>query len=89
MKFYNTDLKVKKLNKMNIEELHIKFKEIIEKYNFNSSKKAQELTNYIVSKSSHNALDLSKHFNIEIEEAKVILEFLKKGIEFKNSTQTP
>ncbi|MFT4244027.1 MAG: hypothetical protein ACMXYB_01065 [Candidatus Woesearchaeota archaeon] len=73
---------------MDIEELHIKFKEIIEKYDFNSPQKAQELTDYIVSKSSHNAQDLSEHFIIEIEEAKVILEFLKKGVEFKYSIQT-
>ena len=74
---------------MNIEELHIKFREIIEKYDFNSPQKAQELTDYIISKSSHNPLDLSKHFNIEVEEAKVLLKFLQKGVEFKKSTQKP
>ncbi|MCH8519483.1 MAG: hypothetical protein LAT82_01885 [Nanoarchaeota archaeon] len=72
---------------MEIQELHKKFQEIIEKYDFKSSSKAQELTSYIMSKNIHTPLELSQKFNIQVEEASIILEFLKRGIQFKNSTQ--
>lgn len=71
---------------MDIAELHKKFNIIISKYNLNSPDKAQELTNYIISKQEHSAQELSQLFNIELEEAHIILQFLQKGIKFKNST---
>ena len=72
---------------MEISQLHQKFQEIMTKYNFTSSHKAEKLTQYIMSKKVHTPTELSKEFNLEIEEASIILEFLKKGIEFKKSTQ--
>ena len=72
---------------MEIQELHQKFQEIMSKYNFTSPSNADKLTAYIISKNTHNPVELSQKFNIEVEEASIILQFLQKGIEFKNSTQ--
>lgn len=73
---------------MDISELHTKFNAIISKYGLNSPDKAQELTNYIISKQEHSAQELAQLFNIELEEAHIVLQFLQKGIEYKNSTSS-
>lgn len=75
------------MNISSIEKLKIDFDNIISKYNFNQGSKTQELVDYIISKQTHDSRDLAKHFNIEIEEAQILLEFFKKGVEFKNSTK--
>lgn len=73
---------------MDISELHTKFNAIISKYGLSSPDKAQELTNYIISKQEHSAQELAQLFNIELEEAHIILQFLQKGIDYKNSTSS-
>lgn len=70
-------------SKEDMLKLKERFEEIISKYNFNQGTKTQELVNYILSKNKHSAQELAKHFNIEEDEAHTLLQFFKKGIEFK------
>lgn len=71
---------------MEIEQLHKEFTTIIDKYNFKEEQKARHLADFIASKEKHTAQELTQEFNIELEEARVLLEFFQKGIEFKNKS---
>ena len=71
---------------MEIEKLHKEFGSIIDKYNFKNEQKAKHLADFIASKEKHSAQELSTEFDIELEEARILLEFFQKGVEFKNNS---
>lgn len=71
---------------MEIEKLHQEFNKIIAKYNFKNEENAKKLANFISSKENHSAQELAQNFNLEVEEARILLEFFQKGIEFKNKS---
>lgn len=71
------------MNQKEILELKTKFDNIISKYKFNQGTKTQELVDYIISKQTHSAKELANQFNIETDEANILLQFFQEGIKFK------
>mgnify|MGYP006267613071 CR=1 len=71
---------------MEIEQLHEKFTQIINKYSFKDEMKARRLADFIASKEKHSSQELADEFSIEVEEAKILLNFFQKGIEFKKKS---
>jgi len=61
------------------------FLRVVKKYKLDEEEKAQEIANYLTKKEKINLVEFATDFNISQEDAKVFLEFVKKGIDFKES----
>jgi len=68
-----------------MEKLAKSFKTIVEKYGLNDEKKADAVAHYVTSKDTkHFSLkDFCDEFNMEPKDAELFLEFIYKGIEFR------
>lgn len=60
------------------------FDRIIKLYGLDDAQKAQEITDYILSKQGKLSLsEFSNHFAMTQEDAKTFISFIAKGVEFK------
>lgn len=65
-----------------LEQHKKEFEEIVKKYNLFEPKLAEKISIYLT-KNKTTSKDFAKEFNLEENDAKIFLEFIQKGIEFK------
>lgn len=70
---------------MNIEEHSKKFEKIVQKYNFDSVEKAEEITNYLTKQKEVSAKEFAGLFAIDQNDADLFLSFISKGIQYKKN----
>ncbi|MGM5485217.1 MAG: hypothetical protein ACQEP1_05085 [Nanobdellota archaeon] len=68
---------------MDINEHKKKFDEVIRKYGL--EEKADEIADYVLKKGNVEVDEFAKLFNIEVEDAKILLSFIEKGINFRSN----
>jgi len=73
---------------MDVKKHYEKFIEIIKKYNLDSEQKANEIADYLQKNKILSLEEFSKDFVIPLDEAKIFLDFIKKGLEFKKNTNS-
>jgi len=66
---------------MDIQTHGKKFKEVIEKHGL--AEKADEIAEYIIKTRHIDVKEFSKLFNIDEEDAEILISFIHKGIKFK------
>lgn len=70
---------------MDIKELHSKYLKVVEKYKLSDEQKASEIADYIMKNKILSADDFASDFAMDLDDAKVFLNFLKKGLDFKKN----
>lgn len=61
------------------------FRNIVEKYGFSDEQKAEEITNFITDPKNQGftVKEFSVLFNMKVEDAKIFLDILQKGVHLK------
>lgn len=73
---------------MEIEELHKRFRDIIEKYGLDDEKSAEDISQFLTNSTREgvNAKDFASLFGMTEDEAKLFLSFIDKGLRFKEDS---
>ena len=68
---------------MDLDEHKKKFQEVVKRYNLDREDTAREISLYLTQTPKISVSNFSEEFNIDLDDAKIFLSFIVKGIEFK------
>lgn len=74
---------------MKLHEEKEKFLQIVKKYNLDDKQKAQDIANYLVSGKTISVDDFANKFSINETDSKLFLNFISKGIKYKEEHIDP